>query len=71
MSAITTHAPQSIGILGRVLKGIADFFESFADAQARSRAFQSLSAMSDAELAAKGLKREDIARYVFRDIINL
>lgn len=34
----------------------------------RYRRLQALSAMSDAELAARGLKREDIVRHVFADV---
>ncbi|QDC11618.1 DUF1127 domain-containing protein [Oceanicola sp. D3] len=41
---------------------------SLAEANPRMKAVSRLSAMSDEELAARGLKREDIVRHVFRDI---
>ena len=42
-----------------------------ASANARLAKVEELSALSDAQLAKKGLRREDIARYVFRDIMHL
>lgn len=44
-------------------------FNTFALAQARTAQYERLNNMSDAQLADMGLKREDIARHVFRDII--
>ncbi|MFY0632441.1 MAG: DUF1127 domain-containing protein [Vannielia sp.] len=41
---------------------------AMAEANPRMKAVNRLSAMSDEELAARGLKREDIVRHVFRDI---
>ncbi|MDJ0827121.1 MAG: DUF1127 domain-containing protein [Rhodobacter sp.] len=38
-------------------------------AEARVTEMERLTAMSDAELAKLGLRREDIARHVFRDIL--
>lgn len=60
-----------------IVDGIARFFSTLASSidlaassKARMRQIDQLSALSDAELEAKGLRREDIARYVFRDILH-
>lgn len=42
-----------------------------SSANQRLRQVEALQAKSDAELAQMGLKREDITRYVFRDILFL
>ena len=44
-------------------------FESMAHARARTAEFQYYNDMSDEQLAAKGLRRDEIARYVFRDML--
>ncbi|SLN22755.1 hypothetical protein PSA7680_00916 [Pseudoruegeria aquimaris] len=45
----------------------------FRAAESRSRVaeLERLNAKSDAELAEMGLRREDIARYVFRDALYI
>lgn len=53
------------GIFGRAL----DFLVRIAECNHRVRRVQALSAMSDAQLAARGLKREDITRHVFQDML--
>lgn len=72
MAYVSQSQPNSI------LAGIGDFFMSLfnaadltAAANARVRQMEKLNAKSDAELAKMGLRREDIARYVFRDIYHL
>lgn len=59
--------PRSRGLLS----GILSFFSSLAAAQSRVEEVERLTAKSDDELARMGLKREDIARYVFRDILYI
>jgi hypothetical protein len=56
--------------------GILAFFHNLgnsidlaASSNARMRQMEQLDALSDAELAAKGLRREDITRHVFRDFL--
>lgn len=58
-----------------VFGGISKFFSAMGDhwvramnANARVAELERLSAKSDEELAKMGLKRQDIARYVFREI---
>jgi len=60
------------------LSSIGDFFMSMfkapallAATNARVAMMDKLNAKSDAELAKMGLRREDIARHVFRDIYHL
>ena len=42
-----------------------------ASAEQRFQQVQRLQAKSDAELAAMNLRREDIAAYVFRDLMHI
>lgn len=43
--------------------------DAVADAHARTREFERLSALSDDALARRGLARHDLARHVYRDIL--
>ena len=74
--AYVTH-PTS-GILSSIWDGISKFFVAVgqsvsmsAAAEARFRRIEALNAKSDEELAAMNLRREDIAAYVFRDLMHL
>lgn len=51
-----------------VFAKISEFFVNVFTAQRRVSEFEALSCMSDKELEKRGLKREDIARYILRDI---
>ena len=54
--------------LGGVFRAIGNALVTLGEANSRVRRAEALQALTDAELAAKGLKREDIPRHVFRDI---
>ncbi len=54
-----------------VFSGLARGAETVARAQSRSAEFERLNAKTDAELAALGLSRDAIARYVYRDILYI
>lgn len=47
---------------------VTSFFESIVEAQSRARAIQTLSEMSDRQLADIGIARENIVQHVFRDV---
>ncbi len=49
-------------------EGIGRGLTAYAERSTRMRQIGRLAAMSDAELAAMGLRRQDIARHVYRDI---
>lgn len=53
------------GLLSRLSRGFEAIIEGSAGAQ-RARFALELQALSDAELAARGLKREDIVAHAFR-----
>ena len=70
----TYHTPD---IFRRVLSGARNVLSSIgkgiitiADANTRVKHVEKLQAKSDAELAALGLRREDIVRYVFKDMLH-
>ena len=61
-----------------VLDRITDFFVALghsaamsAAAESRFKRIEALNAKTDEELAAMNLRREDIAAYVFRDMMHL
>ena len=65
-----TYEPSALSsenIITRFFGGIAPFLVMMAEANPRLRQAEALAALSDAELAERGLKREDIARQVFGD----
>jgi hypothetical protein len=74
MTTVTTNTSAS-GHLGREVPG---FFAkiwhgliAIAEVNPRLKQLEYLASLSDTELAAKGLRREDIARHVFRNKIYL
>lgn len=54
-----------------VFAGLGHGFAAVAVARARMDQLERLNAKSDAQLGAMGLRREDIPRHVFRDILYL
>ena len=68
MALAHTYEEKRTGILISLIDGLSRGFGYVAEANSRAREFDRLNAMSDAALAAKGLKRDDIARHVFRDL---
>ena len=53
--------------LNCVFNGILNFLVSISTAQSRVRQIEFLCALTDEELAERGLSREDIVRYVYRE----
>jgi uncharacterized protein YjiS (DUF1127 family) len=75
MSNITANAPATHGLISTVFRSVTSFFRAIAQgmvaygqAKARAREITALNAMSDLKLASLGLRRENIARYVLRDL---
>ena len=54
----------------RVLKALGRAFSLNASLEARQAEIRHLQAMSDAELAARGLTRDRIVHHVFRDLYD-
>lgn len=70
-NAQLTNAPHGI-----IAGSITGFFQSLfngliaiAESNSRVKEVDRLNALSDAQLARIGLRREDITRYVFRDML--
>ena len=51
-------------VLVRLIRGTAEFGAVFAAAREASIEYEQLSGLSDEALAARGLKREDLGRYI-------
>jgi uncharacterized protein YjiS (DUF1127 family) len=63
--------PASRGVLSRIMARIASAATAYSVAQSRADQVQRLNEKTDAELARMGLRRENIAHYVFRDILYI
>lgn len=58
-----------LAVLADIFSGIWDALIRIGDANSKVQQIKALSAMTDAELAERGLKREDIIRRVMSDVI--
>ena len=68
MAATAARSRTVLSILGTtadIFVGIAKSLSQIGEATAKVRRIQALSYLSDAELDARGIKREDIVRIVF------
>jgi uncharacterized protein YjiS (DUF1127 family) len=71
MADITTDSIASGAVrarLDRFFASLGQGFNAYVEARSRRDQIEALEALSDAELAERGLKRNDIPRYVFRDL---
>ena len=76
MTTTTTEAQSSVLAgarvqLDRFFSCIGQGFNAYLESQGRVEEIERLSCKSDKELAAMGLSREDVPRYVFRDLIHI
>ena len=55
--------------LRRMFAAIGRYIEDYGRAKSRRDLYEALEAKSDAELAALGIRRDQIAQYVFRDLL--
>lgn len=60
-SSLSGSAPR---LLPRLFRYLTDFLTGIEEARAMALLYQDLAALTDRELAARGLKREDIPRAV-------
>lgn len=70
MAHTTVNAPASASVLDGISRVFNSFFSvlvRLGESSAKARQINALMELSDAELEARGLKREDIARYVFQN----
>ncbi len=63
--------PSFIQSTGQFFRTLFSAIDLTASANARVAEMEKWNALSDEQLAAKGMRREDIARYVFRDILHI
>lgn len=72
MASITQNtAYPSQSWFGRILRQATEMLDEIATASGRVREIERLQNMSDAELAKRGLTRDGIVHFVFRDTIGL
>ena len=74
MATLTTNihiSERKQGLAARLFAAIARGIETHGRAASRRDAIEALEAKTDAELAAMGLRRDDIPHYVFRDLFYI
>ncbi len=71
MAHITTNAVPHRSFIGAILMSVFDWLARASEANARVAQFEKLQAKSDEELAELGMRRDDIARHVFRDVLYI
>ena len=71
VSVTQNTAPKSGAWFGRILDRIVDVLDDVTMAQGRVREIERLQSLSDAELAKRGIARDQIVHHVFRDTIGL
>ena len=55
----------------RVIASISRGFMAYAEARSRRSTIEALESRTDDELAAMGIRRDQIALYVFRDMLHV
>lgn len=71
VSANLSQPSRIAGFFSRLGERVSSAFSSASMAHVRMRHIEILNNLSDEELDAKGLQREDIVRYVFRDMYHI
>ncbi len=71
MAHVSTSVPVKASPFSGFFEGFFSCLVHIAEANARVAQIENLQRMTDEQLAAKGLKRSDIARHVFRDILYI
>lgn len=69
MAVLDQVLPASSNILANFGRKAADVMDSIIVARSRRAEFDYYNSLTDAELAAKGLTRDDIPMHIFRDIM--
>lgn len=68
MAHITHDAAPRGNFLTDMFNGMIEALARVAESSHRMKEIERLNAMTDAQLAARGLTRESIAHHVFRDV---
>ncbi|SHH66823.1 hypothetical protein [Marivita hallyeonensis] len=68
MALTNTYQRAKPGFLSNLVDGLARGVHQVVEANWRIREVERLQALSDDALKARGLRREDIARHVFKDV---
>ena len=66
---LSDAARHAFGGIAHALSRVASAMARVSDGHHRAQQAQALLAMSDEALAARGLKREDVVRHVFRGMM--
>lgn len=72
MAYVTTSdfSPRMRAQIDRFFASVGQGFNAYVEARSRRDQIERLQMMSDAQLAARGISRDGIVQYVFRDRIG-
>lgn len=68
MAVLDSVSSTGPSLFSRIGGALSNALESYAAARMRTAEFEYYNNLSDAELADKGLRREEIAQHIFRDL---
>lgn len=71
MAHIHTNAAPTGNIFAALYDGFINAMVHIAESNSRMQKVQKLQAMTDAELAQRGLTRDSIVQHVFGDVMHL
>ena len=60
----THEMPSALAVAKDTMAGVSGFFTAFARANSAAHAYDRLNRLSDAQLAARGLSRDTLAKYI-------
>ncbi|MEQ9449562.1 MAG: hypothetical protein RLN70_11770 [Rhodospirillaceae bacterium] len=66
----TAYAPRT-NVFGQIGHRIMNALVAMAEANGRVKQIERLQSLSDAELASRGIKRDEIVHHVFRDMYHV
>ncbi|WP_299935891.1 DUF1127 domain-containing protein [uncultured Pelagimonas sp.] len=71
MAYLSTPLPTKSNPLAGFFGNLFSALVRIAESNTRFTAVEKLQQLSDEELAAKGIRREDIVRHVYRDVLYI
>lgn len=69
-SATVSSSSSFLNVLSSPFVALGDFFVALCENNSRVKRVEQLNALSDAELAKLGIKREDIVSHVYADLMG-
>ena len=71
MAQATTHIHSTGNPFSGFFRALFDGVLRYAESNSRLKQVEQLQSLSDEELTAKGIRRDDIVRHVFRNVLYI